>query len=56
MIGVRLKTKKAANVLNKCFENGLLILTAKDKLRFLPPLNISYEQIDKGLAILKKSS
>ena len=54
MIGVRLKTKKAADVLNKCFENGLLILTAKDKLRFLPPLNISYEQIDKGLAILKK--
>jgi len=53
MIGVRLKTKKAADVLNKCFENGLLILTAKDKLRFLPPLNISYEQIDKGLAILK---
>ena len=54
MIGVRLKTKKAADVLNKCFENGLLILTAKDKLRFLPPLNVSYEQIDKGLAILKK--
>ena len=54
MIGVRLKIKKAADVLNKCFENGLLILTAKDKLRFLPPLNISYEQIDKGLAILKK--
>ena len=54
MIGVRLKTKKAADMLNKCFENGLLILTAKDKLRFLPPLNISYEQIDKGLAILKK--
>lgn len=49
MIGVRLKTKKAADVLNKCFENGLLILTAKDKLRFLPPLNISYEQIDKDL-------
>ncbi|WP_294586434.1 aspartate aminotransferase family protein [uncultured Ruminococcus sp.] len=54
MIGVRLKTKKAADVLNKCFENGLLILTAKEKLRFLPPLNISYEKIDKGLAILKK--
>ena len=54
MIGVRRKIKKAADVLNKCFENGLLILTAKDKLRFLPPLNISYEQIDKGLAILKK--
>ena len=52
MLGVRLKTKKAADVLNACFENGLLILTAKAKLRFLPPLNISYEEIDKGLAVL----
>lgn len=53
MLGIRLKTKKAADVLGQCFENGLLILTAKEKLRFLPPLNISYEQIDKGMAILK---
>lgn len=54
MIGVRLKTKSAADMLTKCFENGLLILTAKSKLRFLPPLNISYEEIDKGIEILKK--
>ncbi|MGN1114646.1 MAG: aspartate aminotransferase family protein [Oscillospiraceae bacterium] len=54
MIGVRLKSKKAGEVLQKCFENGLLILTAKDKLRFLPPLNISYDEIDRGIEILKK--
>ena len=54
MIGVRLKTKKASDILMKCAENGLLILTAKDKLRFLPPLNISCEEIDQGLGILKK--
>ncbi len=53
MLGVRLKTKKAADILVKCAENGLLILTAKDKLRFLPPLNISYENIKKGMKILK---
>lgn len=53
MIGIRLKTKKAADILTKCAENGLLILTAKEKLRFLPPLNISYENIDKGMEILK---
>lgn len=54
MIGVRLKTKKAGEVCKECLENGLLILTAKDKLRFLPPLTISYEEIDKGIEILKK--
>ena len=30
----------------------ILILTAKEKLRLLPPLTISYEDIDKGLEIL----
>ena len=54
MIGVSLKTKKAADVCKACLENGLLILTAKDKLRFLPPLTITYEEIDKGLEILTK--
>ena len=53
MIGIRLRTKKAADILAKCAENGLLILTAKEKLRFLPPLNITYENIDKGMDILK---
>ena len=54
MLGVRLKTKKASDVLSECCQNGLLILTAKEKLRFLPPLNISYEEIDKGIKILKE--
>ena len=53
MIGVRLKTKKAGDVAKACLENGLLILTAKTKLRFLPPLTITYEEIDKGMEILK---
>ena len=38
-----------------CVENGLLILTAgTDALRMLPPLTITYEEIDKGLEILKR--
>ena len=32
---------------------GLLSLTAGPGLRFLPPLTITVEEIDKGLAILK---
>lgn len=54
MIGVQLKTKKAGDICKACLENGLLILTAKEKLRFLPPLNITYEEIDRGLAILSE--
>ncbi len=53
MIGVRLKSKKAAEVCKECLDNGLLILTAKTKLRFLPPLNISYDELDKGIKIIK---
>ncbi|MDE6733037.1 MAG: aminotransferase class III-fold pyridoxal phosphate-dependent enzyme, partial [Oscillospiraceae bacterium] len=52
MIGIRLKTKKAADIVKQGLENGLLLLTAKDKLRLLPPLTITYEEIDKGMAIL----
>ena len=53
MIGVKLKTKKAADVVKKALENGLLLLTAKEKVRLLPPLTITYEEIDKGLSIIK---
>lgn len=54
MIGIDLKTKKAGEVAAKCCEDGLLILTAKSALRMLPPLTITYEEIDKGLAILER--
>ncbi len=56
MIGVTLDDSlKAAEVAGRCVENGLLILTAKTKLRLLPPLNITKEEIDKGMEILSKS-
>ena len=37
-----------------CLQKGLMILTAKAKLRMLPPLTISYEEIDRGLTILNE--
>lgn len=52
MIGIELKTKNAADVAKKALENGLLILTAKTKVRLLPPLTISKEEIEDGLKIL----
>lgn len=54
MIGIDLKTKKAGDVAAKCCANGLLILTAKSALRMLPPLTITYEEIDKGLSVLER--
>ncbi len=53
MLGIELGTKNAGEIAKKCSENGLLILTAKNKLRMLPPLVITKEEIDKGMAILK---
>lgn len=53
MLGASLKTKNAPEVVAEALEKGLLMLTAKDKLRFLPPLTITYEEIDKGIAILE---
>ncbi len=41
-------------VVDKCLENGVLFLTAKTKLRMLPPLTISMEEIQKGLSVLEK--
>ncbi|NCC86849.1 MAG: aspartate aminotransferase family protein [Clostridia bacterium] len=55
MIGIKLKTMDAKDVAKICVANGLLILTAKTLLRMLPPLTISYEEIDKGIEILKSA-
>lgn len=52
MIGIVTEKDNAKAIAAKCVENGLLVLTAKTLLRLLPPLNISYEEIDKGLNIL----
>ena len=55
MLGARLKADNAKAVATACVENGLLVLTAKNMLRFLPPLTITQEELDKGLAILQET-
>ena len=47
------QSQKAQELATKLIESGLLILTAGPGLRFLPPLTITKEEIDKGLAVLK---
>ena len=54
MIGLKLKTKTSKEVAAACLQNGLLVLTAKEKVRLLPPLTISYEELDKGIAVLEQ--
>lgn len=52
MLGIE-TDKPAGEVAKACLANGLLILTAKTKLRLLPALNISDAELDEGLDILK---
>jgi len=54
MVGISLVDVIPREIAQKCVANGLLILTAgADALRMLPPLTISYDELDKGLSILK---
>ena len=56
MIGIDVKGDKTNRELcAKLIESGLLCLTAGSGLRMLPPLVITKEEIDKGLAILKEA-
>lgn len=53
MMGIRLdEDKVSAEVVKKGIEKGVLLLTAKAKVRLLPPLNITYDEIDRGLEAL----
>lgn len=54
MLGLEIEGDVKSAV-SKCIENGLLVLTAKNKIRLLPALNISYEEIDEALSILTSS-
>lgn len=56
MVGVEIAPQlTASEVVGKCIEQGLIPLTAKNKIRLLPPLNITFEELHKGLTILKKA-
>lgn len=54
MLGAKPKCGTAKEIAAACAADGLLVLTAKEMLRFLPPLTISAAELDKGLSILEK--
>jgi acetylornithine/N-succinyldiaminopimelate aminotransferase len=56
MIGIEVKDGyNKSDIANKLIENGLLVLTAGPGMRLLPPLVIAKEEMDQGLAIMKKT-
>lgn len=53
MMGIETE-KDAGSIVNDALNNGLLILTAKNKIRLLPALNIDMDVLKEGLNILKE--
>ena len=54
MVGIEIDGD-AHDAAAKCVENGLLIITAKNLLRMLPPLTITQAELDEAVQILKKT-
>lgn len=52
MIGIK-TAKPAPDVVKACMEQGVLCLTAKDKVRLLPALNIPMETLKEAVGIIK---
>ena len=53
MIGIETEIP-AADVASKCLEKGLMVLTAKEKVRLLPALNIPFELLEKAISVLSE--
>ena len=55
MIGLKTQ-KSAADVVKAAIEKGVLCITAKDKVRLLPALNIPFEDLKKAIKVIKEVS
>ncbi len=55
MIGIK-TTRPAKEVVLDCIEDGVVCLTAKDKVRLLPALNIPMEDVKKAVSAIKRAS
>ncbi len=53
MIGIK-TVKPASEVVRAAMEKGVLCLTAKDKVRLLPALNISFQDLEKVINVIKE--
>lgn len=53
MLGVKTDAPAKA-VVSKCMDRGVIFLTAKDKVRLLPALNIPFPLLEKAVDVLKE--
>lgn len=53
MLGIETE-KPAKEVVNALLEKGVIVLTAKTKVRLLPALNIPFELLEKAVALIKE--
>ena len=54
MIGIK-TVKPAGEIVKTCIDKGVLCLTAKDKVRLLPALNIPMDVLQKAVEIIKEA-
>ncbi len=54
MIGIKTE-KPASDVVENCLKNGVLCLTAKEKVRLLPALNISWDELKQAVSVIQKA-
>ena len=54
MLGIETE-KDVSEVLKECQNNGVLPIKAKNKLRLLPPLNISFEDLKTAVEVIKNA-
>lgn len=54
MLGIETE-KPAVDIAKVCMENGVLVLTAKTKVRLLPALNIPVDTLKKALEVIKNA-
>ena len=53
MLGIQ-TIKPAKEVVAACRERGVLVLTAKEKVRLLPALNIPFDVLQRAVEIIKE--
>ena len=53
MLGIE-SERPAKEVISECLKRGVLVLSAKTKVRLLPPLNITMQQLQQAIAVLKQ--
>ena len=51
MLGIE-TVKAAGDVLKICRDNGVIVITAKTKVRLLPPLNIPWPLLEKAIEVI----